>query len=46
MRGYLPLIQKDSSTDMHDLAVYVKEELPFAWDLTLQNLAYFSTGLP
>ena len=28
MRGYLPLIQKDSSTHMHDLAVYVKEGLP------------------
>ena len=45
VRGYLPLIQKDSSTDMHDLAVYVKEGLSFAWDLTLQNLTYFSTGL-
>ena len=32
MRGYLPLIQKDSSTHMHDLAVYVKEGLPFARD--------------
>ena len=28
--GYLPLIQKDSSTNMHGLAVYVKEGLPFA----------------
>ena len=28
--GYLPLIQKDSSTHMHGLAVYVKEGLPFA----------------
>ena len=26
-RGYLPLIQKDSSTHMHGLAVYVKEGL-------------------
>ena len=25
MRGYLPLIQKDSGTHMHGLAVYVKE---------------------
>ena len=25
MRGYLPLIQKDSVTHMHGLAVYVKE---------------------
>ena len=30
MRGYLPLIQKDSVTHMHGLAVYVKEEIPFA----------------
>ena len=39
VRGYLPLIWKDSSTDMHDLAVYVKEGLPFAWDLSLENSA-------
>ena len=30
VRGYLPLIWKDSTTHMHGLAVYVKEELPFA----------------
>ena len=30
VRGYLPLIQKDSSTYIHALAVYVKEGLPFA----------------
>ena len=30
VRGYLPLIQKDSSTYMHGLAVYVKEGLAFA----------------
>ena len=30
VRGYLSLIQKDSSTRMHGLPVYVKEELPFA----------------
>ena len=41
MRGYLPLIQKDSSTHMHGLAVYVKEGLPFAWDLSLENSADF-----
>ena len=29
MRGYLPLIQKDSVTHMHGLAVYVKEWLLF-----------------
>ena len=30
VRAYLPLIQKDSSTHMHGLAVYVKVGLPFA----------------
>ena len=30
VRGYLPLIQKDSQTHMHGLVVYVKEGLPFA----------------
>ena len=39
MRGYLPIIRKDSSTHMHGLAVYVKEELPFARDLSLENSA-------
>ena len=39
MRGYLPLIRKDSGTHMHGLAVYVKEGLPFARDLSLQNSA-------
>ena len=39
VRGYLPLIRKDSSTHMHGLAVYVKERLPFAWDLSLENSA-------
>ena len=37
--GYLPLIRKDSSTHMHGLAVYVKEGLPFAQDLSLENSA-------
>ena len=37
MRGYLPLIRKDSSTHMHGRAVYVKEGLPFARDLSLEN---------
>ena len=37
VRGYLPLIRKDSSTHMHGLAVYVKEGLPFARDLSLAN---------
>ena len=39
VRAYLPLIQKDSSTHMHDLTVSVKEELPFAQDLSLENSA-------
>ena len=39
VRGYLPLIRKDSVTHMHVLAVYVKEGLPFAWDLSLENSA-------
>ena len=41
--GYLPLIRKNSSTHMHGLTVYVKEGLPFGWNLslkTLQILAY------
>ena len=38
VRGYLPLIQKDSTTHTHGLAVYVKEGLPFAQDF-LQNSA-------
>ena len=38
VRGYLPLIRKDSSTNMHSLPVYVKG-LPFAWDLSLENSA-------
>ena len=38
VRGYLPLIQKDSSTHMHGLAVYVKG-LSFAPDLSLENSA-------
>ena len=37
VRGYLSLIQKDSSTHVHGLAVYVKEELPFAQDLSPEN---------
>ena len=37
MTGYLPLIRKDSSTHMHGLPVYVKEELLFARNLSLGN---------
>ena len=39
VRGYLPLIRKDSITHMHGLAAYVKEGLPFARDLFLENSA-------
>ena len=39
VRGYLPLIQKDSSTHMHGLSVNVKEGLPFAQDVSLENSA-------
>ena len=39
MRGYLPLIQKNSSTQMHDLTVYLKEKPPFEEDLSLENSA-------
>ena len=39
VRGYLPMIQKESSTDMHGLAVYLKEGLPFTQDLSLENSA-------
>ena len=35
--GYLPLIQKISVTHMYGIAVYVKEGLPFAPDLSLEN---------
>ena len=37
VRGYLPLIRKNSSTHMCGLAVYVKEGLSFALDLSLEN---------
>ena len=39
MRGYLPLIQKDSIIHMHGLTVYVTQILPFTWDLSLENSA-------
>ena len=37
MRGCLPLTRKYYITHMHDLAVYVKEGLPFARYLSLEN---------
>ena len=39
MRGYLDLVRKDSVTHMHGLAVYLKEGLSFAQDLSLENSA-------
>ena len=47
VRGYLPLIQKDSITHKHGLAVYVKERLLFERDLSLENCGFllmFSIG--
>ena len=39
MRIYLPLIRKNSITHMHGHAVYVKERLPFAWNLSQEKTA-------
>ena len=39
VRDYLLLIREDSSTHIHGLAGYVKEGLPFAQDLSLENFA-------
>ena len=39
VRGYLPLIRKDSVSHMHVLALYMKEGLSFVWDLSLGNSA-------
>ena len=42
VRGYLSLIRKNSIPHMHGLAVSVKEGLPFAQDLSLENsVSYF-----
>ena len=47
---YLPLIQKDSVTHMHGFAIYVKEGILFARDLSLENPAdsylWFKLALP
>ena len=46
VRGYLPLIRKDSSTHMHGLTVYVKVGLPFARDLSLEkSVDLYSNGV-
>ena len=39
VRGYFPLIRKDSIIHIHGLAVYVKEGLPFTQALSLENSA-------
>ena len=39
VRGYLPLIRKDSSTHMYGLAVDVKEGLSFARGLSVETSA-------
>ena len=39
VRGYLPLTRKNSITHIHGLAVYVKEGLPFARNLSVENSA-------
>ena len=38
VKGYLPLIRKDSSTHMHGLGVFVKEGLPLAQEISLETL--------
>ena len=42
--GYLPLVLKDPITHMHGLACYVKEGLPFARYLSLQNSEDYSVS--
>ena len=37
LRGYLPLIQKDSTNHIHGLTVYVNEGLPLARNLSQEN---------
>ena len=39
VRGYFPLIRKDSSTPVHGLSVDVNEGLSFGWDLSLEKSA-------
>ena len=39
VRGCIPIIRKESTTHMHGLAIYVKEGLPSARDLSLEHSA-------
>ena len=41
VKDYLSIIQKDSVTHIHVLTVYLKEGLPFAQDLHLENYVDF-----
>ena len=41
VRVYLPLIQKDFSTHMHGLPVYLKEGPPFAWENSADSYLCF-----
>ena len=40
VRGYLPLIWKDSCAHMHSLTVYMKKGLPFPQDISLEKPSY------
>ena len=49
VRGYLPLIQKDSTTHMHDLAVYVYVKKQLLWLICRKLCGYlfvFCLALP
>ena len=37
LHGFYMAVRKDFITHIHGLAVYVKEGIPFAWDLHLEN---------
>ena len=41
VRSYLPLTRTYSIIHMHGIAVYVKEGLPFVWDLSLENCGFW-----
>ena len=40
IKDFLPLIRKNSVTDMHDLAVHVKEEFSFACASSFKNVSF------
>ena len=41
VKAYVLLTPKDSSTHIQVLAVYMKDRLSFAWDLSLENTRDF-----